>query len=300
MKGFTKEAKIGLAGLAALIILYYGISFLKGINLFSSQNRYYVEFANVCQLTQSSPVYADGYSIGIVRDIVYNYQKPGHVVVAIEVNSDMRIPAGSTASLETELLGTVKMNILLANNPRERIEPGDTIPGKVASGLMDSAADMLPAIEKMLPKLDSILTAVNTLVNDPALKNTLHNTEQMTGNLNSTTAKLDKMMNTLPELTNNLNQVCVNAQALTTHMDEKIQQLDVEGTMRRINTTLANVEQMTNKINSKEGSMGLLLNDTQLYDNLNLTMSNAASLLSDFQNHPKRYVHFSVFGKKDK
>lgn len=300
MRILTKEAKIGAAGIVAVILLYYGISFLKGINLFSSQNRYYVEFANVCQLTQSSPVYADGYNIGIVRDIAYNFKNPGHVVVAIDVDPELRIPAGSTASLETEMLGTVKMNILLANNPKQRIEPGDTLTGGVTSGLMDAASNMLPAIEKMLPKLDSILNAVNILVNDPALANTLHNTEQMTHNLNSTTAKLDKMMNSLPELTSNLNTVCLNAQTLTAHMDEKIQQLDVEGTMAKINTTLANVEQMTNKINSKEGSIGLLMNDAELYNNLNLTMSNAASLLDDLKNHPKRYVHFSIFGKKDK
>lgn len=300
MKGFTREAKIGLAGVVAIVLLYYGISFLKGINLLSSQNRYYVEFSNVCQLTQSSPVYADGYNIGIVRDIAYNYKNPGHVVVAIDVDPEMRIPAGSSASLETEMLGTVKMNLLLANNPRQRVEPGDTIKGDVTSGLMDAAAGMLPNIEKMLPKLDSILTAINTLMNDPALANTLHNTEQMTSNLNNTTAKLDKMMNTLPELTNNINQVCLNAQNLTAHLDEKLQGLDVEGTMLKINTTLANVEQMTNKMNSKEGTMGLLLNDAELYNNLNLTMSNAANLLGDFKAHPKRYVHFSVFGKKDK
>lgn len=300
MKGFTKEAKIGLAGIVAIILLYYGISFLKGFNLFSLQNRYYVEFSNVCQLTQSSPVYADGYSVGIVREIVYNYNHPGHVVVAIDVDEEMRIPAGTTAELVTEMLGGVKMNLLLANNPRERVEAGDTLKGAVAAGLMDAAAGMVPSVEKMLPKLDSILVAVNTLLNDPALANTLHNTEQMTNNLNSTTAKLDKMMNTLPELTNNLNTAFVNAQTLTAHMDEKLQQLDVESTMSRINATLANVEQMTQKMNSKEGSIGLLLNDTELYSNMNLTMANAASLMDDLKQHPKRYVHFSIFGKKDK
>ncbi|MCF0159480.1 MAG: MCE family protein [Bacteroidaceae bacterium] len=300
MKRFTKEAKIGLAGVVSILILYYGIAFLKGFDLFSSQSRYFVEFANISQLTKSSPVYADGYSIGIVRDIAYNFEKPGHVVVAIDVDSDLRIPAGSTAHLETEMLGTVKMNLLLANNPRQRMEPGDTLTGEVNAGLMTQAADMLPAIEKMIPKLDSILTAVNALVNDPALANTLHNTEQMTGNLNRTSAKLDKMMNTLPELTNNLNQVCQNAQNLTAHLDEKVQQLDVAGTMQRINTTLANVEEMTEKINNGQGTIGLLLNDTELYTNLNRTMGNAADLLSDFKSHPKRYVHFSLFGKKDK
>lgn len=301
MKLFSKEVKIGLAGIAAIVVLFYGINFLKGINLFKSSNLYYVEFEDVCGLTNSSPVFADGYSIGIVRNIQYDYTRPKHVVVTVEVDKDMRIPAGSEASLETEMLGTVKMNLLLANNPRQRMEPGDTLKGFIDGGLMGVAADMVPKFEKLLPKMDSILTSLNALLADPALAQTLHNTEVLTANLSSTTAKLDRMMSKeIPTLTRNLNQVCENAQALTTHMDEKLVQLDVEGTMKRVDQTLANVEMLTQKLNSKDNTVGLLLNDPSLYNNLTATTANAASLLEDLKAHPKRYVHFSLFGKKDK
>ena len=107
-----KEVKIGLAGIASLLILFFGINYLKGVNMFKPESYYYVEFTNINGLATSSPVFANGLKVGLVRDIQYNYQKPGHVVVGIEMDQAMRIPKGSRAELVTEMLGTVKMNML--------------------------------------------------------------------------------------------------------------------------------------------------------------------------------------------
>ena len=119
MKYITKEVRIGIAGIAALCILVYGINYLKGINLFKPSSYFYVKFHNVNGLTKSSPVFADGFRVGIVRDLYYDYTQPGKVIAEIDVNTDLRIPKGSTAELAAEMLGGVKMNLLLANNPRE-------------------------------------------------------------------------------------------------------------------------------------------------------------------------------------
>ena len=120
MKYITKEVRIGIAGIAALCILVYGINYLKGIHMFKPSSYFYVKFHNVNGLTKSSPVFADGFRVGIVRDLYYDYTQPGKVVAEIDVNTDLRIPKGSTAELATEMLGGVKMNLLLANNPREK------------------------------------------------------------------------------------------------------------------------------------------------------------------------------------
>lgn len=296
-----KEIILGFFGILTVAVLYYGINFLKGMNLFSSHNVYYVCFEDAGGLTKSSPVYADGYSVGIVNDIIYDYQKPKHVVVEISVDDNMRIPEGSYAQLEKEMLGTIKMHVMLANNPRQRVEPGDTIPGQVEAGLMSAASNMIPQVEKMLPKLDSILTQVNNLLADPALQNILHNTDRMTANLENTTAKLNRMMNTeIPALTQNLNEMSQNMNTLVKDMDCKMNQVDVEALMARVNGTLNNVETLTSKLNSKDNTVGLMLNDPTLYNNLSETSANAANLLGDLKAHPKRYVHFSIFGKKDK
>ena len=116
MKYITKEVRIGIAGIAALCILVYGINYLKGINMFKPSSYFYVKFQNVNGLTKSSPVFADGFRMGIVRDLYYDYTQPGKVVAEIDVDPELRIPKGSTAELAAEMLGGVKMNLLLAKD----------------------------------------------------------------------------------------------------------------------------------------------------------------------------------------
>lgn len=307
MKYFTKEVKIALAAIVAIVILFYGINFLKGFNLFSSKDVYYVDFQNVTGLTTSCPVYADGYSVGIVTKIDYDYQKSGHVKVTIEVDKGMRIPKGSSAELATDMLGNTKLNLLLANNPRERCEPESSIPGGSKTGLMDEASTMIPVLQRMLPKVDSILTSVNALLKDPALAQTLHNAEATTAHLDRSSQQLEILMSTLnrevPTLTHKLGRVADNAEVMTA----KLSALDFAGTMSNVNhtigrvdTTLFHIQTLTERFHKKDNTVGLLLNDPSLYNNLNETSQNASSLLKDLKEHPKRYVHFSLFGRKNK
>jgi len=138
MKYFTREVKIGLAGIISLCMLVYGINYLKGINMFKPSSYFYVKYNNIQGLAKSSPVFADGFRIGIVRDIFYDYTHPGNVTVEVELDNEMRIPKGSHAELVTEMLGTVKMNLILSINPNEAYSIGDTIPGTVNNGLMEA------------------------------------------------------------------------------------------------------------------------------------------------------------------
>ena len=297
MKYITKEVRIGIAGIAALCILVYGINYLKGINMFKPSSYFYVKFQNVNGLTKSSPVFADGFRVGIVRDLYYDYTQPGKVVAEIDVDPELRIPKGSTAELAAEMLGGVKMNLLLANNPREKYQIGDTIPGVLNNGMMEKVAAMMPAVEKMLPKLDSILTSLNTIMADQSIPATLHSIEKTTANLEVTSRQLKVLMNNdIPQLTGKLNTIGDNFIVISGNLKE----IDYATTFKKIDATLSNVKMLTEKLNSKDNTVGLLLNDPQLYNNLNQTTINAASLLEDLKEHPKRYVHFSLFGKKDK
>lgn len=301
MTRYIKEVTLGIIGLLTIGVLYYGINFLKGMNLFKTENIYYVALEDAGGLTKSSPVYADGYSIGVVSDIIYDYTNPKHVTVEISVDKNLRIPAGSTAALEKEMLGTIKLHLLLANNPRQKYEPADTIPGGTMGGLVETASNMIPQIEKIIPKLDSILASVNTLLADPSIASILHNTDRMTSNMDRATAKLDHLLEKdIPMLTRNLNEMSQNTNIMVKDLDAKVNQIDVEGLMARVNSTLSNVETLTDKLNSKDNTLGLLMNDPTLYNNLAETSANAASLMGDLKEHPKRYVHFSLFGKKDK
>ena len=297
MKYITKEVRIGIAGIIALCVLVYGINYLKGINMFKPSSYFYVKFKNVNGLAKSSPVFADGVRVGIVRDIYYDYNQAENVVVELELGTELRIPKGSSAELTSELMGGVRMDILLANNPREKYAIGDTIPGKLNNGMMESVAALMPQIEQMLPKLDSIMTSLNTILGDQSIPATLHSVEKMAANLEVTSGQLKVLMGRdIPQLTGKLNTLGDNFISIS----DNLKKIDYANTFNEIEQTLANVKIVTEKLNSKDNTVGLLLNDPQLYNNLNATTANAASLLEDLKEHPKRYVHFSLFGKKEK
>lgn len=296
----TKEIKIALVAIVGILIMYFGINFLKGMNLFSTNNTYFMTFDDIQGLGASTPIYADGYKVGTVDGLEYDYKENGPIKVKVDINKDLRIPQGSKAEIVKDLMGNLQVNLLLANNPRERVEPGGIIPGAVNGGMMDKAANLVPVVEKMLPKLDSILTSVNALLADPALAASLHNVETITSNLTVSTRELNTLMAGLnkqvPGMIGKANGVLDNTNRLTTNLAS----LDVQGTLNKVNQTLESAHQFTEKLNSNQGSLGLLMNDTKLYDNLTSTMGHADSLVIDLKAHPKRYVHFSVFGRKDK
>lgn len=297
MKYITKEVRIGIAAVLALCILVYGINYLKGIHMFKPSSYFYVKFKNVNGLTKSSPIFADGVRVGIVRDIYYDYTHPGNVIVEVDVDTDLRIPKGSSAELVPELMGGVRMNILLANNPREKYAIGDTIPGELNNGMMEKVAQLMPEVEKMLPKLDSILTSLNTITSDSSIPSTLHSVEKMTANLAVVSGQMKGLLGKdIPQLTSKLNTLGDNFIAISNNLKD----IDYAATVRQVDATLANIKMITEKLNSKDNTFGLLLNNPDLYNNLNAATINASSLLEDLKAHPKRYVHFSLFGRKDK
>ena len=300
MKALTKEVKIALVTFVGVVILFFGMNFLKGLNLFSSTDDYFIEFKDISGLSSSSPIYADGYQVGTVKDVIYDYTNTNPTKVVVAIDKAMRIPEGSSAEIVSDMMGNVKVNLLLANNPRSRIMPGQTIRGDVNNGAMGQLSAMIPAVEAMLPKLDSILASVNALLADPALAQTLHNVETVTQNLTTSSAELNKLMATMnhgvPTMMTKANRVLDNADVLTANLAS----LDLASTKQQVDNTIASVQQLTNRLNSNDGTLGLLMNDPSLYNNLTSTMRDADSLLVNLRQHPKRYVHFSLFGKKDK
>ncbi len=300
MKYFTKEVKIAIVAIVGFVVLFLGMNFLKGLDLFSSESKYYISFKDISGLSSSCPIYADGYQVGVVRNIQYDYGQTKDIIVEASINKDMRIPKGSSAEIVSDLMGNVKVNLLLANNMRERINPGETIVGGINDGAMGQMKDLIPIVQKMLPKLDSILCSVNTLLQDPAIANSLHNVETVTGNLTTSTRQLNTLLGTLNRRVPGLLAMADNVMDNTEVITGKLAKVDVDGTMQKVNTTLQNVQEFTHQLNNNQGSLGLLMRDPNLYYDLNATVKSADSLLIDLKAHPKRYVHFSIFGKKDK
>lgn len=298
MKFLTKEVKVGVVTILAIGILIYGVNYLKGIDIFNPSKYVYVKYNNINGLLKSSPVYADGFKVGTVSDIIYAYDNPGNVVVQIELDDQVRIPKGSYAELRTEMLGGVTMHLLLSNNMRESYQVGDTIPGVLNNGIMDVLAkDFVPQVERIVPKLDSVLTSINTLLADERINSMLSSADATMQNLKQTSVSLNKLMkNDIPVAVDKLNKIEDNLIVVS----DNLAGIDFAYTMNEVNKTLDNVSQVIAKLNSGDNSLGLLLNDTSLYDNLNKTAENASNLLFDLKENPKRYVHFSLFGKSDK
>ena len=300
MKFFNKEVKIAIVAICGLVILFFGMNFLKGLNLFSSANKYMISFKNISGLASSSPIYADGYKVGVVKNIIYDYNNTGGTMVEAEIDEKLRIPKGSSAEIVSDMLGNVKVNLLLANNPRERVMPGETIQGGINDGALGQMKNMIPTVMQILPKIDSIVTSVNLLLANPAIASSLQNVETVTGNLTVTTRRLNSLLASLessvPGMVTRTDSILHNANTLAKNLN----QIDVAGTVARVDETLDNVEKFTEQLNNNQGTLGLLMRDPSLYNNLNSTMRSADSLLIDLKAHPKRYVHFSLFGRKDK
>ncbi|MCI7309787.1 MAG: MlaD family protein [Prevotella sp.] len=298
MKMFTKEIKIALVAILATVILFLGINFLKGLTLFSNDNTYQIVFKDISGLSSSTPVYSNGYKVGVIKDIVYNYEQGGEILVSVGLDKRMGVPVGSVAEVESDFMGNVKVNLILSNNTEE-IAPGGIIMGRINKGTMGEAAALVPEVQKILPKLDSIMGHLNTLLANPAIAQTVNNTAEITTGLKTSTQELNTLLaglnKNVPAMMGKTNGILDNTQKLTAELAA----VDVHTTLGKVNETLNNVQQMTEKLNSNDGTLGLLMRDASLYNNLNRTLMSADSLLVNFRLQPKRYVHFSVFGKKD-
>lgn len=300
MKYFTKEVQIALVAILGIVVLFFGMKFLKGLTVFSSDDNYFVVFSDVSGLAASSPVYANGFRVGVVEDVIYDYDNRNQIVAKVGLNKQLRLPKGSSAEISSDLLGNVKLELVFGPNPVDLLAPGDTISGGKQQGIMGKAEKIIPNLEKMLPKIDSILASVNYLLADPAIASSLHNVDHITSNLITTTSELNRLTASLnkqmPGMMEKADGVLSNTETITKNISE----LDIAMTLAKVNSTLQNVEELTAKLNSSEGTVGLLLRDPELYRNLTSTMSHTDSLIMDLKAHPMRYVHFSLFGRKER
>jgi len=291
----TKEVKIGLTALVAIIIIYLGIIFLKGLQIFSSDNYYFVEMKTASGINPGDDVLASGVKIGIVKSVEFVPEKQ-NILARISIDKNFRIPVGTTVSISKEMLGSPKMNLVLASNSGNYLNSDDILIAEPTIDLMETAAGMIPEIQALIPKLDSILAGVNTLANDPALAQSLHNLEYITNNLKTTTDNVNVLLGKdMPKLMTKANNICTNLESTT----NKINQIDLIGLANSAQGSLNNMNSITTKLNSslqsKDNSLGMLMNDNSLVVHLDSTIINASKLLEDLKENPKRYVHFSIW-----
>lgn len=290
-KFWTKEVKIGLSAIICLVAMFVVIQFMKGINVMKPANHYTVTFENVSDLIVSSPVTVSGYKVGVVHDMKMNYETK-KVEVMINLDKEMRIPRDSKITLAKTLMGNGSLVIDANPYVSEYYEPGDVIEGSNGNDLMAGLANMMPQLQSIVGKVDSIMTGVQAITNDPAFKISIERLDGITANLQNTTSELDKVMrNDLPVLLGNVNSICNNVDSLTTTLNT----LPIDATFEQINTLMSNIQDATAQLNKTDNTAGKLLNDEQLYNRLNQAVFSLDSLLIDIRQNPKRYINIKVF-----
>jgi len=312
------ETKVGILAAFAIALLIIGYNFLKGNSIFSDETSLLARYTRVDGLTVSKPVLINGYQIGRVAKL--QLEPGGTILATLSINSKYEIPKNSIARLEgTDLLGS-KAIVMELGNSKEMAEDGFTLNANVEKGLMEQVQPVQKKAELIIGKMDSILSSVNSILNPNFQKNVDKSFNSIAGTLASletTSKKVDNLVGSESEriaaifknvegITANLNNNNQKISAILTNINtvtDKFAAANFKQTIDNANTAIADLQTVISGIKDGKGSLGLLLNDTKMYDNLNSASKNLDALMIDLKANPKRYVHFSVFGggnKKDK
>lgn len=318
-KIFSKNVIISLVVVLGLALLYWGIEFLKGANLFEPVNYYVSKFDKVDGLNVSTPVTVNGYQVGLIKDMKYDYAT-NQIEVKMSLDDELKIPVGSSVSLSKDLLGNASLRLNLAEGKAYH-KVGDEIPNVIDGGLMDRVGkDLVPQVNEIMPRVNDILINVDRLTSNPALNHSVSQVDDILAKINTSANDLNALMHNLSSLSHSLNGsvpgvisgfsgienkvdgTMSNIQALSSTLNTKVNDLpthQLQTTINDLNATLANLKQLTGELNAKlndrNSSLGLLLNDRQLYDNANGAVMSLDSLLSDIKANPKRYITIKVF-----
>ncbi len=290
--------RLGITIIAGIFLFYFGINFLKGSNIFERQNIYYGYFDNLDGLVKSSQVYIKGYKVGQVSDIQYDFSKKESFKVQISVDHNIKLPEGTRMILSDDgLLGgkVIRLDLEdLASNSHKNEE--NILATFTENGMLDNlTAQLVPKLESTLSQVDSLLSSVRTMVDNPSIEASLLAIEQSTKHLAKTSSQLDKIANTnLQDIISNVDDIMLDLSSTTNN----IKNIDFASTVNQVDNTINDLNEFTSKLNSSDNSLGLLVNDKNLYDNLNSTAESANALLFDLKANPKRYVNFSLFGGK--
>lgn len=302
----SKEFIIGACVIVALTILFFGINYLKGINLFIPANFYTVEYTNVAGLETAAPVTIDGYKVGQVRDIEFDYAHPGKIKVTLALNKGLRLPEDSRAGIASSMLGGASIQILMGKS-KKMLEVGSTIPsleagsdlmGTVTNEIVPRVVDILPTLDSLMVNLNATAQNINTLSSHPALYASVGRLDQITANVAALSASLRGTMGSqVPAVMNNAVSITTRLDSVTADLAElslQLKQLPISGTMDNVYATTANLKTLSDNLNNPNGTLGMLMTDPELYRRLNQVSADIDSLIVDIKAHPKRYISIKL------
>ena len=300
----TREIKIGILAAVCIFLLFFGLNFLKGVNIFSPTNSYHGTFVNLHNLEEQAAVYIRGHKVGQVDNIHYDFTRDSAFTVDISINRDIVLPQGTQMALVSDgLLSGMAIELQLPEqspitNDQLPIAKGSFIPTIYVPGLMESVqGELIAHVDAAIQSVDSLVADLKLQVQGDHLKNTLSNVDRVTSDLTGVSADLKRVVNTqVPTIVNNADKAFANLNEITSDL----QKADLAATVARVDTAVDGINTFIADVRSQEGTLGQLIYNKSLYAHIDATVVSADSLLVDLKAHPKRYVQVSVFGKKDK
>lgn len=297
MNNVKKEVTIGLCAVVALAVLFFGIEFLKGVNVFKPANFYTASYTNVAGLQVSAPVMLNGLKVGQVREIRYEYDNPGHVAVELSLDKELRVPVGTRAVIEQDLLGTSTVSLHMSDS-KEYHAVGNKLIGETAAGMLDGVSgDLMPKLNAMLPKIDTLLTNINLLVANPALQTSITRLDDITLQLDGTMRSINGTVRQLPPVVKNVEGITTNVNTITADLavlSGQLKTLPVDSLVDNMMVVSENLKALSAELDNPNSTLGALTHDRQLYDNLSAASASLDSLLIDVKRNPKRYISIKL------
>lgn len=311
----NKETKVGILTLVALGLLIAGFNFLKGRDVFNRTKKIYAVFDKLGALAKSNEVKINGLTIGSVYDMEETDKNVSGIKVTISLSRDINIPSNSVAYISAPIAGLGSSTILIEKGDATTyLKDGDVINTRIDEGLLGGlTSEVAPTLAKIRNALDS-LNRVFGNINKLFDSDTKGNLQSTIANLNTATRSLSQLMDSkngpVAQTLDNVNSITGNFRKNndsitaiinnTKRFTDQLSAMDLKQTMDTLQSAIVTLKSTIGKIATNEGSLGALINDRQLYDKLNDVLLSSEILLDDLRTHPKRYVNFSIFGKKDK
>lgn len=302
---YAREIKVGILATVCLFLLFFGFNFLKGVNIFSPTNSYHGTFCHLHGLEEQAAVYIRGHKVGQVDRLHYDFTRDSAFLVDISIRKDIALPQGTKMALVSDgMLGGMAIELQfpesssMTNDQSQMIEKGAFLNTTYVPGLIESLqSELLAHVDEAVQEVDSLVAALRTQVEGDHIKNSLENVDRISGDLTSVSSNLKHMMKTqVPTIVNNADTAIANLNTIVADIKEA----DLKATVARVDNAVDNVNELVSDVRSQDGTIGQLIYNKSLYNHIDATVVSADSLLVDLKAHPKRYVHFSLFGKKDK
>jgi phospholipid/cholesterol/gamma-HCH transport system substrate-binding protein len=307
MKKISNEVKVGITALLTIVVFIWLYSFLKGKNLFTRTAHYYVKYEQIAGLAESSPIEVNGYKVGVVQSVKLLNPESDRLLVVLSIEKQIGLPKNTVAEITTaSLIAGMKIRMIYGAGPGI-YSNGDTIPGRLAESIISKVEnELVPVKDKIinvLGVLDSVITSVNDIM-DPQfrvnVRKSISNLSSITGSVDESQIKssvenINKFTEMLAENTENLSATFENLKTVS----DTLAAADLYNSIYSLKSTLENTATLMESLNSGKGSAGQFMTNDSLYRNLSSSLESLNLLLQDMRVNPKRYVHFSLFGKKN-